>query len=82
MPPIVYHGFRPLPEGLEDEPSSVAFFMIVNFPEDAAWTIDRSIDLLILAVSDCFTEACFTSAAFLGAICLCPFFVLAAAFAA
>lgn len=32
--------------------SSVAFFMIVSLPEDAAETICCSIDLLILAVSD------------------------------
>jgi len=79
---IAYHDFRPLPVGLEDEPSSVAFFMIVSFPEDAALTIDFSIDLLIFAVSDRFIVACLTSAAFFGATCLCPFFVLAAAFAA
>jgi len=79
---IVHYDFRLLPAGAVEEPSSVAFFIIVSFPEDAALTIDRSIDLLIFAVSDCFMVACLMSTGFFGAICLWPFFVLAAAFAA
>jgi hypothetical protein len=73
--------------------------MIVSLPEDAADTIWRSIDLLILALKPYFDKvykkrlvgeedngrwtlckaACFIKMGFLGAIVLCPFFVLAAA---
>lgn len=56
--------------------------MIVSLPADAADTICCSMDLFILAVSDCLMEACLTRAVFLGGMYRFPFFGLAAALAA
>jgi len=75
------HDFLLLAD-FDDEASGATFFMIVNFPEDAAETICCSIDRLILAVKLLCIAACFTKAAFFGAMYFFPFFGAAAALAA